>query len=100
MSHHEWTLNHTCGRADFYKVGSATKTTEVEVFFEGAISGGDGRVKQLLTYIIHHAHLHFLPLFGGSADVDQAGRWVRVHKDGLSRLLFQTDALDVYENLL
>lgn len=100
MPHHEWTLNHTGGSADFYKVGSAAKTTEVEVFFEGAIGGDHSRVEQLLTYVIYHAHLHFFPLFGGSADVDQAGRWVRVHKDGLSRLLFQTDALDVHEDLL
>ena len=100
MPYHEWTLNHTGGRADFYEVGSAAKTTEVEVFFEGAIGGGDGRVEQLLPHVIHHAHLHFFPLFGGSADVDQAGCRVRVHEDGLSRLLFQTDASNVHEDLL
>ena len=100
MSHNEWTLNHTIDSTDFYKVGSAAKTTEVEVFFEGTIGGGDGRIEHLLTHVIHHTHLHFLPMFGGSADVDQASRWVRVHKDGLSRLLFQTNALDVHEDLL
>ena len=100
MSHNEWTLNHTIDSADFYKVGSAAITTEVEVFFEGTICGGDGRVEQLLTHVIHHAHLDFFPLFGGSADVNQTTGWVRVHKNGLRRFLFQADALDVHEDLL
>ena len=70
MPYHEWTLNHTGGHTDFYKVGSAAKTSEVEIFFEGSISGVYGRVKQLLTHIINHAHLYFSPLFGGSANVN------------------------------
>ena len=100
MPHHEWTLNHTRGGANFYKVGSAAVATEVKVFFEGAVCGDHGRFEQLLTHVVHHSHLHFFSLLGCSADVDQTGSWIRVHEDGLSRLLFQTDPLNVHEDLL
>ena len=70
MPNHEWTMNHTSGSTDFYKVSTAAMSTEIEVFFEGPISDHYGRIEQLLTYVIHHAHLHLFLFCDCSANVD------------------------------